>query len=73
MLRKSEKIFMSSNSKQKSLCQLADTEFYPKETNNKVTERKRQKCIWSNAGVGKLRPARPFHAARRHLQKLLRM
>jgi len=31
------------------------------------------KKISNRPGVGKLRPARPFHATRRHLQKLLRM
>jgi len=30
-----------------------------------------QGCTLNNAGLGKLRPARPFHAARRHLRKLL--
>jgi len=34
MLSKSEKILMSLNSKQKSLCQLATTEIFPKETKN---------------------------------------
>jgi len=32
MLSKPEKIFMSLNSKQKSLCQLANTRINPKET-----------------------------------------
>jgi len=32
MLRKSEKILMSLNSKQKPLCQLATTELFPNET-----------------------------------------
>jgi len=41
MLRKSE-ILVILNSKQKSLCQLATTEFFPKETKNRETERKLQ-------------------------------
>jgi len=45
MLRKSE-ILVILKSKQKSLCQLATTELYPNETNNRVTERKLKKCVW---------------------------
>jgi len=37
MLSKSEKILMSLNSKQQSLCQLATTELLPKETKNRET------------------------------------
>jgi len=33
-------------SKQKSLCQLATTELFPKEIKNRETERKLQKCVW---------------------------
>jgi len=40
MLSKSEKILMSLNSKQKSLCQPATTELFPKETKNRETARK---------------------------------
>ena len=40
MLSKSEKILMSLNSKQKSLCQLAITKLYPKETKKRVKSRK---------------------------------
>jgi len=46
MLSKSEKILMSLNSKQKSLCQLATTELFPKETKNRETARKWQKHVW---------------------------
>jgi len=35
MLSKSEKILMSLNRKQKSLCQLATTELFLKETKNR--------------------------------------
>ena len=45
MLRKSEKLVIFS-SKQKSLCQLATTELFPKETKNRETERKLQKRVW---------------------------
>jgi len=45
MLSKSE-ILMSFNSKQKSLCQLATTELFPKETKNRETARKWQKRVW---------------------------
>jgi len=45
MLSKSE-ILMSLNSKQKSLCQLATTELFTKETKNRETTRKWQKCVW---------------------------
>jgi len=37
---------MSLNSKQKSLCQLATTELYPKETKKRVTARKWQKRVY---------------------------
>jgi len=47
MLRKSEKILMSLKSKQKSLCQLATTELYSKETKNRETARKWQKRVWA--------------------------
>ena len=43
---KSEKILMSLNGKQKSLCQMATTELYPKETENKETARNWQKHVW---------------------------
>jgi len=46
MLSKSEKILMSLNRKQKSLCQLATTELFPKETKNRETARKWQKRVW---------------------------
>jgi len=46
MPSKSEKILMSLNGKQKSLCQLSTTELYLKETKNKETARKWQKRIW---------------------------
>jgi len=46
MLSQSEKILRSFKSKQKSLCQLATTELYPKETKKRVAARKRQKCVW---------------------------
>ena len=45
MPRKSETLVIL-NSKQKSLCQLATTEFFPKETKNRETERKLQKHVW---------------------------
>jgi len=35
MLSKSKKILMNLNSRQKSLCQLATTKLYPKETNKR--------------------------------------
>ena len=44
MLRKSM-ILVILNSKQKSLCQLATTEFFPKETKNREMERKLQKRL----------------------------
>jgi len=37
MISKSEKILMSLNTKQKSLCQMATTELYHKETKKRVT------------------------------------
>jgi len=37
---------MSLNNKQKSLCQMAATELYPKETNSKQTARKWQSSVW---------------------------
>jgi len=46
MLSKSEKILVSLNSKQKSLCQLATAELFPKETKNRETARKWQKRVW---------------------------
>ena len=46
MLSKSENMLMSLNSKQKSLCQLATTELFPKERKNRETGRKWQKRIW---------------------------
>jgi len=45
MLSKSE-ILMSLNNKQKSLCQLATTELYLKETRKRETARKWQMCVW---------------------------
>jgi len=45
MLIKSE-IFMSLNSKQTSLCQLANTVFCPKETKENVTEGEWQKRVY---------------------------
>jgi len=46
MLSQSEKILRSFKSKQKSLCQLATTELYPKETKKRVTARKWQNRVW---------------------------
>jgi len=37
---------MSLNSKQNSLCQLANTGFNPKETKKRVIERKWQRRVW---------------------------
>jgi len=45
MLR-NEEILVILNSKQKSLCRLATTELFPKETKNRETERKLQKRDW---------------------------
>jgi len=38
---------MSLNNKQKSLCQLATTELFPKETKNRKTSNKCQKRVWA--------------------------
>jgi len=46
MVSKSEKILMSLNNKQKSLCQLATTQLFPKETKNMETAGKWQKRVW---------------------------
>jgi len=46
MPRKSDKILMSLNNKQKLLCQLATIELYPRETKKKETARKLPKRIW---------------------------
>jgi len=46
MLSKSEKILMSLDSKEKSLCQLATTKLYPKETKKRATARQWQKRVW---------------------------
>ena len=45
MLSKSEKIIISLNSKQKSLCQLATIELFAKETKKRETARKWQKRV----------------------------
>jgi len=37
---------MILNSKKKSLSQLATTELFPKETKDRETGRKSQKCVW---------------------------
>ena len=46
MLSQSEKISRSLKSEQKSLCQLATTELYSKETKKRVTARKWQERVW---------------------------
>jgi len=49
MLNKSEKILMSLNSKKKSLCQLATTELYSKETNNRKQQKNDKSTFASDA------------------------
>jgi len=46
MLTKSEKILRSLNNKQKSPCQIATTELYPKEAKLKQTARKWRNSVW---------------------------